>query len=231
MKKKAIALFLGLNVFIGSQVALAAGTHAEYLQELYDNLIARKETFTIKSVGDPNVVVGDLKVTMDEVMDLRDKKSSDDFDYLRWNWKSWGCTLKQNEDASIDITYNVEYREPKERLDKVHQVVKEIVPMLKGKNDFETIKNIHDFVISQINYDETLQRYTAFEGLLENSTVCQGYSLLAYKLLTEAGIPVRAMEGYAGEAHMWNIVQLGGKWYFLDTTWDDPITGGKPVLR
>ena len=33
------------------------------------------------------------------------------------------------------------------------------------------------------------------------------------------------------ENHIWNLVELDGKWYHLDVTWDDPIASdGKQYL-
>ena len=35
----------------------------------------------------------------------------------------------------------------------------------------------------------------------------------------------------ASEAHTWNAVEIDGKWYHLDLTWDDPVTVGVPDLN
>jgi hypothetical protein len=43
-------------------------------------------------------------------------------------------------------------------------------------------------------------------------------------MLTMAGIPNRLVDGYTeGQSHLWNKVYVGGRWYNLDVTWDDPI--------
>ena len=35
----------------------------------------------------------------------------------------------------------------------------------------------------------------------------------------------------SSEQHVWNAVELDGKWYHLDLTWDDPITNtGEEIL-
>jgi len=211
--------------------AEAAGNRNEFCQEMYNNMVGRKEAFTISYTGNTSEIADNIEEIMEQVFNMRANNNSDDYDYLRWNWKNWNFNTYSNGQGGVDFQFNIIYREPSERLAAVNQTVKQVLPGLIGSNNFETIKNVHDYVVNQINYDQTIQRFTAYEGLLENSTVCQGYALLTYKMLTDAGIPVRFMEGYAGEAHAWNIVKLNGKWYFLDATWDDPITGGKPVLR
>ncbi len=65
--------------------------------------------------------------------------------------------------------------------------------------------------------------YSALVG--EQVTVCQGYSL-AFKLLCDmAGIEC----GYATyPGHIWNVVNVDGKYYHIDITWDDPtkVSGG-----
>ncbi len=63
--------------------------------------------------------------------------------------------------------------------------------------------------------------------LLDGTGVCESYALAYQMLLGEIGIPSIYTVGYArGELHAWNLVQLGGDWYHIDATWDDPVGGG-----
>ena len=51
--------------------------------------------------------------------------------------------------------------------------------------------------------------------------VCEGYARTFQLLLNAAGVENIFVSGWAGEAHAWNMVQLDGKWYWCDPTWDD----------
>jgi hypothetical protein len=84
------------------------------------------------------------------------------------------------------------------------------------------VKVIHDWVVARVDYDQSLQKYTAYEALTIGKAVCQGYALLMYNMLTKAGIKnvIAAGTVNTGE-HAWNIVKLDGQWYHLDATWDD----------
>ncbi|MBQ8902799.1 MAG: hypothetical protein IJY73_00685, partial [Oscillospiraceae bacterium] len=57
--------------------------------------------------------------------------------------------------------------------------------------------------------------------------VCEGYSR-AFKVLCDvAGITCVLTDGTEdGGAHMWNYAKVGGDWYAVDVTWNDP-TGGE----
>ena len=64
--------------------------------------------------------------------------------------------------------------------------------------------------------------------------VCEGYARALKVLCDRVGIPCVLVDGYAktslaaaGEAHMWNYVQLDDLWYGIDVTWNDPL-GGAP---
>ncbi|MBP1760936.1 MAG: Ig domain protein group 2 domain protein [Firmicutes bacterium] len=95
-----------------------------------------------------------------------------------------------------------------------------------GMNPHQIVKAIHDYIVLNVAYDTTLVEHSAYAALYgEKKTVCQGYSLLAYKMLEEAGLQARIIGGTAGGgAHAWNLVEIEGKWYYLDCTWDDPVT-------
>ena len=63
----------------------------------------------------------------------------------------------------------------------------------------------------------------------KNGPVCEGYARAFKVLCDKLGIPCVLVEGYARgslmdqlQLHMWNYVQVDGKWYAVDTTWNDP---------
>ena len=109
----------------------------------------------------------------------------------------------------------------------------------------EVALEIHDKLIDLVTYDkEAAERvdreyidrdlaHTAYGALVENSScedntaVCDGYSYAYEYLLQKAGIRSTIVAGRAGEteetagSHSWNLVELDGEWYEVDTTWDD----------
>ncbi|USB32637.1 transglutaminase domain-containing protein [Paenibacillus sp. YPG26] len=127
--------------------------------------------------------------------------------------------------ASAVVTVRFVYRESAAQTKEVDSRVKQIVKSVikPGMNDHQKVKALHDWIVLHLKYDTTLRKYTAYEGLKTGEAVCQGYSLLAYKLLLEAKVPNLIVEGTAGgQLHAWNLLKLQGQWYHMDTTWDDP---------
>ncbi len=100
------------------------------------------------------------------------------------------------------------------------------------KNRYEFLKKVHDYVISFIDYDETLFNcYDLSGALIDGKSVCMGYSFAVkaicnyYKIpcaiCTSSEVPESETNNHI-DAHMWNAVLLDdGKWYYIDTTWDD----------
>ncbi|WP_052702731.1 transglutaminase domain-containing protein [Paenibacillus beijingensis] len=145
-------------------------------------------------------------------------------DYLRfvekkisWSWTTTGW--------SALITYNIEYWETTEQSEYVQQTAKRVVASLvkPRMSDADKVKAIHDWVIDNVTYDETLENHSAYAGLVQPyKTVCQGYALLTYRMLKEAGLESRIVYGdYLGTLHVWNLVKLDGKWVHVDVTLDD----------
>lgn len=66
-------------------------------------------------------------------------------------------------------------------------------------------------MVLNLKYDTTYTKYTAYEGLKSGSAVCQGYSLLTYKLLKGAGIANKIVEGTAWQGARAN--RMPGIWF------------------
>lgn len=61
-----------------------------------------------------------------------------------------------------------------------------------------------------------------YGGLVEGKSICAGYALILNEALKSVGIKSQYVEGYPekGYGHAWNQVQIDGKWYNVDPTWD-----------
>lgn len=71
------------------------------------------------------------------------------------------------------------------------------------------------------NYGSSNMKYTCYAAAVDNSAVCQGYALLVYRLLNDAGVGCRMLAGNTSNGqHGWNIARVNGLYYNLDTTWD-----------
>lgn len=88
-------------------------------------------------------------------------------------------------------------------------------------SDPEKVKAVYDWVIQHVEYDTSFVRHGACHAL-RGRAVCQGYALLIYKMLKSLDIPSLVVNG--GD-HMWYMVFIEGKWYHLDSTYDDTPEG------
>ena len=106
-------------------------------------------------------------------------------------------------------------------------------------NTYKDVKRIHDFLVDNIDYDEnseSIGTYSIYGALVEKKCVCEGYTRAFKYLADSVGIKSLIMQGTATnnqgktEKHAWNAVSVGGIWYLLDATWDDPIVVGRGVI-
>lgn len=100
--------------------------------------------------------------------------------------------------------------------------------------DFQKVKFVNDYIVKSTAYstETTASAHSAYAVLQEHKGVCQGYALLALKMLQGLGVETQYVVGevYTG-GHAWNLVKVDGKWYHLDTTWNDPTPDRQNVVR
>lgn len=99
-----------------------------------------------------------------------------------------------------------------------------------GMSEKQKARVLHNWVVNNSHYDSAKEVRDEKILLTEGYGVCEAYALCYFELLREAGVAVSVMSGEAkasGEGHAWNLVRISGRWYHVDTTWDDPGTGPK----
>jgi transglutaminase-like putative cysteine protease len=84
--------------------------------------------------------------------------------------------------------------------------------------DYEKALWFHDWIINNADYDYEY-KYCSAEGVLARGTgTCEAYHRAYVMLLNKVGIETGRIEG---NGHVWTAVKMDGKWYQVDTTWDD----------
>ena len=119
---------------------------------------------------------------------------------------------------------------------EAERVVDELIT--SNMSDYEVVKTLHDYLVTHCDYDYRVDignmpfiSHQAEGALLKGTAVCSGYAKAYEAMLDAAGIPNETITGFAGGYHAWNLVQLDGHWYHVDTTWDDPTTRGGDYIR
>lgn len=123
--------------------------------------------------------------------------------------------------------------------------------LVKALHDYVVNRLHYDYdalkYIEAHDYEHTPEQ-TAEAVFARRAGVCEGYARLMVALGKAAGVDIDFVTGYIrdssrrlaisddpwdtsrsealeGVGHAWNAVKLGGQWYLIDATWDDPTNG------
>ena len=149
--------------------------------------------------------------------------NSSEGDYLLRHWNSFYVKVDDTNPNETKFVFNMYYLSTYNQEQCVNYEIKKVLDELDVYNEDEYTKTkaVHDFITENIYYDYSLQKFSAYDGIVSKNVVCNGYSSLTYKMMKDLGLGVRCITGKAGQDyHAWNIGRIGTKWYNIDNTWD-----------
>ena len=213
-------------------------------QVLRGNLKLNYETIIIKNYTDQNLEVADLaKLYYNTLYDYPEDTyfARTAFSYYPPDNENYYIP---NEDMYIFPEYLEEYDQTCYQR-KVEQAADAC--FCAGMTPLEKVVSAHDWLVSNCQYDpyvanknstytttggvvynENERVYTSYGAFVDGNIVCQGYALAFKVLMDRAEVPCCFVKN---SGHAWNMVQLDGKWYHVDTTWDDPVDRSVGDLR
>ena len=107
-------------------------------------------------------------------------------------------------------------------------------------SDYEKCVAVHDWIINHTRFDiENAKACTVpksdytMEGTINNGTgVCGGYAAAFDCFMDLNNVPCEFVVGEAnGRCHGWNQVLIDGQYYYIDVTFDDPVSpDGKNLI-
>ena len=181
---------------------------------LYQQFKARKTDISLSQYNIPSSYAGTLvSGVVNEHPDLYAVDVGHTYTY----YSSSGYCVK------IAATYNAGYD------DAVFQdAVNEALSSLDyNMDDMQKAITLHDYLVLNCEYYTDSNTYPdtvydAYAVLVDRKAVCQGYALAYKYLLNQAGIDCYMVTS-SQMNHAWNLVELNGQYYQVDTTWDDPL--------
>lgn len=175
-------------------------------------------------------VAGEEKSVVLDVMDQEELKRiflSVYYDYPEYFWLEYYYSYKSTDEGmELIFNYNCTGSEREKREAEIEQQAGAILAGLPaGAGDYDKVKYVFETLVDMTKYEldapDNQNIYSVFGNW---TTVCAGYAKATKYLLDRAGVECFYVTGLAdGEPHAWNIVQCDGQYYYVDTTWGDPL--------
>ena len=199
---------------------------------------AKQVTVNFTTVAD---ATGQIEKMADDLMEeaLAETDSPVEGDYIRFQYGGYEVRYSHEKDRDgyhYTVRIIPDYYTYFVQEEQVNEWVAEIMESFhftEKTTEYEKVRAVYDYVCRNVAYDEVHRekkhkhlKTTAYAALKYGAAVCQGYAVLVYRLLREAGVSARVIEGYAvtlsgkAELHAWNLVKIGNLYYNLDVTLD-----------
>lgn len=121
--------------------------------------------------------------------------------------------------------YNVDLETAKDRQSQIQEAVTEILAGIdSGASQYDKVKYVYDTVIRETDYQlNSPDNQNIYSVFVNKVSVCQGYAKATQYLLNRLGVECALVLGTVdtGEGHAWNLVNIDGSYYYVDTTWGD----------
>lgn len=226
-------------------------TNADYVIEQIREGLEDHSQRIILDFTTENDHMGDISALVHELMEcaLSETDSPRQGDYLRYQYGGYELEYGYEERDGIyryHLTITPNYYTTLKQEETVDIKVAEILAGMRFHwytSEAEKVHRIYEYVYDTVEYDMVHRnnrqyhlKTTAYAALVNKRAVCQGYSVLMYRLLREAGVNARVItgtlkEGDGTEYHAWNLVEIDGAWYNLDVTWDRMLESDAYYLK
>ena len=143
----------------------------------------------------------------------------------KYNW------LVYNDHIEFNIEYTCSQKDIKKFNDIIAEKMKTAIELCRGKTSYEKELLIHDWLCNNVSYNKTPPHkkyiHNVVGALVYGECVCDGFSAAFKTLMNALRIECMIVSGTAitekdgdEEGHAWNIINIDGKYYHTDVTFD-----------
>lgn len=179
--------------------------------------------------GAAEVSLSQVGISQDDFVKAIDLVCNDYPEIIGLNGYSYVC--QGNQVASAQFTYTMSGQNFQSAIAALNGKVNEIISGVPSGSDYKKALYLHDYIVDNVEYQNSANDQNAYGALVEGKAVCAGYARAYQLLLHKVGIDSFYVTGTSrGISHAWLLVFLDGECYYTDVTWDDAKSvDGKPL--
>lgn len=145
------------------------------------------------------------------------------YDHPEFYWlNNEGTTFQRIGGKIVQVQFDIDKNAKKNSKKIATEAQKIIKKSKKYSTTYEKIKCLYKSLIDLAEYKKGKHDQDIRSAFLEKNTVCNGYSEAFLYLCKSIGINCAYAQGKSHrEPHAWNLVEIEGKYYWIDVTWGD----------
>lgn len=208
---------IGYHIYSGAGVAEFTCTQNEAIQKIQQAAAQRKNKIICHISGSYN-----MKTVTKQLMNPY--VSGYEYAIRTINDVAWSYT-----DNTLTVNYRYILTPAEERTinARVDSAVRSL--HLTGSN-YQKAVRINDYICQRTWYVDAY-RSTPYNLLVQRGCTCEGYSLTFLLMCQRAGIPAHIVLGTdGGTGHAWDVFASRGRWYTIDTTFNDNYHNHKYIV-
>ena len=105
---------------------------------------------------------------------------------------------------------------------RIQKIISDIKLATYNMSDAEKIKYVYEWIGDNAKYDYTFMTFSKNQSIynvfMKGNAVCAGFAKASQVIFQNIGINSYTITGETSSRHMWNIVELDGKYYYYDST-------------
>lgn len=208
---------IGYHIYNGAGVAEFTCTQNEAIQKIQQAAAQRKNKIICHISGSYN-----MNAVTKQLMNPY--ASGYEYAIRTINDVAWSYT-----DNTLTVNYRYILTPAEERTInvRVDSAVRSL--HLTGSN-YQKAVRINDYICQRTWYVDSY-RSTPYNLLVQRGCTCEGYSLTFLLMCQRAGIPAHIVLGTdGGTGHAWDVFASRGRWYTIDTTFNDNYHNHKYIV-
>lgn len=137
--------------------------------------------------------------------------------YAGYSWKYYEGDFTISLDFSVSNPVTAYIGET-----RIKRIINTIKEDTSNMSDLEKVKYVYEWIGENNTYDQLFtyasKNQSIYNVFMKKNAVCAGFAKASQVIFQNIGINSMTVTGMSSGLHMWNIVEIDGKWYYYDST-------------